>query len=341
MYITISAQKIGATFSRSAADFVAYLEKENLERTPEQQEAFFNQTENNIPPDQVTAEIDANAAKLKKTEPKYYSLTINPSKRELKHIGNNVDSLKAYTREIMKDYAAAFNREINGRPINVKDIKYFAKIEYNRTFKGTDREIKENAPYTKRIAALENEIRKVQGGDLQGKVLTLKKELEKVRENTPHKLKGRIIEQGMQKPGPQTHVHIIVSRKDMSNSYSLSPGSKYRSSEVVLHGKIVKRGFERNDFFTSAEKKFDTMFNYDRNYVESFQARKTFIKNPSTYYAHLHTLSATEKKIAFAILGQAGFKIPQMNLSPNQVSFALKQLKRALEVGVRSSTIGY
>ena len=341
MYITISPQKIGPTFSRSAADFVAYLEKENLEKTPELQEAFFNQTEENISGDRVIAEIDGNGAKLKKSEPKYYSLTINPSRRELEHLGNNTESLKAYTREIMKAYAAAFNREIHGRPVNVDDIKYFAKIEFHRTFKGTDREIKENAPFIKRIAALENQIQKIQRGEIPGNLPHLKKELERTRELAPHKSNGRIIEQGMQKPGLQTHIHLIVSRKDISNSYSLSPGSKYRSSEVMLHGKIVKRGFDRNDFFASAEKKFDSMFSYNRNYVESFQARKTFIKNPSAYYAHLNTLTMAEKKLAFAILAQTGINLPQLSFTPNQVSFALKQLKKALEVGIRSSTIGY
>ena len=69
-------------------------------------------------------EIDANTAKLKTTEPRYYSLTINPSQRELMHIQNDPEKLKVYTRELMKDYAASFNREINRRPIQASDIKY-------------------------------------------------------------------------------------------------------------------------------------------------------------------------------------------------------------------------
>ncbi len=76
------------------------------------------------------------------------------------HLGNIPEPLKAYTREIMKEYAAAFNREINGRAFNVQDSKYFAKMEFHRTFKGTDPEIKENDPFIKRIATLENEIQK-------------------------------------------------------------------------------------------------------------------------------------------------------------------------------------
>jgi len=341
MYLTISPQKLSQNFSQSVRDFVSYLEKENEGKAPEDKELFFNQHSNDFHPSVVTQEIDANAGKLKKTEPKYYSITINPSKYELAHIGNNQESLKRYTREIMKEYATAFNREINGRPISVDDIKYFAKVEHQRFFKGTDREIKENSPFIKRIAALENEIRKVVRGEIDGNVQNLRRELSKLKEEAPHKINGKMIEQGMRKEGLQSHVHIIVSRKDVSNSFSLSPGSKYRSSEVIMHGKIVKRGFDRDQFFGKAEKTFDRMFKYNRNYVETYAARKTFIKNPGKYYSHLGALSLSEKRIAFMILSKAGFAVPHLNISPGQVNFALKQIKKALEVGIRSSSIGY
>ena len=341
MYLTITAQKLTHNYSQSSQDFISYLEKENEARAPGQKEMFFTQLRDDVGASQVVREIDSNGGKLKKMEPKYYSITINPSKNELVHIANNSDALKQYTRAIMKEYATAFNREINGRPINVNDIKYFAKIEHCRFYKGSDREIKENAPFTKQIAALENQLRQVLRGEITGSITEIEKHLEKLRQEVPHKMNGKIVEQGMQKEGLQTHVHIIVSRKDASNSYSLSPGSKYRSSEVVMHGKIVKRGFERDHFFDKAEKTFDRIFNYPRNYVESYQARKTFIKHPQQYYIHLNTLSVPEKRIAFSLLGQAGLTMPHLNISPNQLSFALKQLKKALEIGIRSSSIGY
>ncbi len=95
-----------------------------------------------ISAEEVVKEIDGNTAKPKKKEPKFYSITISPSKYELKKLQNNSQDLKRYTRELIKDYVASFNREINGRPITVDDIKYFAKIEHQRTFKGTDFQIK-------------------------------------------------------------------------------------------------------------------------------------------------------------------------------------------------------
>lgn len=341
MYLTISPQKLSQNFSQSVIDFVSYLEKENEGKEAAQKEMFFNQERNDIEPSHVTNEIDKNSAKLKRTEPKYYSITLNPSRRELEHISNSPEALKQYTREVMKEYAAAFNREINGRPININDIKYFAKIEHQRSFKGTDREIKENSPFIKQVAALENQLRRLHRGEIAGNISEVEKKLHKIKLDAPHKINGKIIEQGMRKEGLQTHVHIIVSRKDASNCYSLSPGSKYRSSEVVMHGKIVKRGFGRDQFFDKAEKTFDKLFAYNRNYVETYQGRKTFVKHPQQYYSHLNSLSLAEKRIAFMVLGHTGVSIPHFYIPQNQISFAIKQLKKALEVGIRSSSVGY
>ena len=49
-------------------------------------------------------EIDGNTAKLKSKEPKFYSITVSPSKYELKRLQNNSTDLKKYTRELMKEY---------------------------------------------------------------------------------------------------------------------------------------------------------------------------------------------------------------------------------------------
>ena len=86
MYISITKQHLDNNFSQSASDFVDYLEKENEGVLPEMQEPFFDQNNDRIPPEQVVKEIDGNTAKLKKEEPKFYSLTINPSQQELKAI---------------------------------------------------------------------------------------------------------------------------------------------------------------------------------------------------------------------------------------------------------------
>src|SRR5690606_37334893 len=141
MYITITAQSLSGNFGQSAAAFVDYLEKENAGKPMPELEHFFDQDHNEISAEQVIKEIDDNTSKLKKTEPKFYSITLNPSQRELKAIQDSPEALKQYTREAMKSYAKAFNREIDGKPISINDIKYYAKVERQRTFKGSDKEI--------------------------------------------------------------------------------------------------------------------------------------------------------------------------------------------------------
>jgi len=340
MYISITKQHLDKTFSQSASDFVDYLEKENEGKEPALQEHFFDQNNDRVSPELVVKEIDGNTAKLKKVEPKFYSLTINPSQRELRAIDNDPNLLRKYVREVMKDYATSFYRE---RPVTVDDIKYFAKIEHERTFKGFDKEVQENQPYRAEIAKLENNLRKMESGEIQGSIRRAQRQIKKLQAQIPHRINGKSVEQGMKKPGFQTHVHIIVSRKDVSNRYSLSPGSKYMESESKLNSRVVKRGFNRNQFYDKAEKTFDSLFNYKRNFVESYQARKAYIKDPHKYFAHLLGLPTSERSAAFKILGKAGVKVPTVRIPTNKVQMALKtikQFKKAMDKARSSSSIG-
>ncbi len=165
MYISITKQHLDSTFSQSSGDFVDYLEKENDGKAVDLQEHFFDQYNERVSPEHIVKDIDGNTAKLKKQEPKFYSLTISPSQRELKHIGNDPVLLRSYVREVMKDYADSFYRD---NPVSVDSIKYYAKIEYERTYKGFDREIKENQRYKAKIVKLEHDLVKINNGELKG-----------------------------------------------------------------------------------------------------------------------------------------------------------------------------
>lgn len=341
MYISITAQKLGATYAQSSAEFVEYLEKENQGLEKEAMEHFFNQDGDEISAAEVVREIDGNAAKLKKKEPKFYSITVNPSKRELQKLNNNREDLKRYTRALMQDYASSFNRQINNRPVTVDDIKYYAKIEHQRTYKGSDKQVQENQSYASKILIHKQEIRKIERGEATGDISKLKDKIDRLERTAPHQIRGKRIVQGMKKGGNQLHIHIIVSRKDKSNSYSLSPGSKYKSSETVFNGKKVGRGFDRDAFFEKAEKRFDKTFEYKRNYAESYQSKKDFIKNPKMYFATLLGLPTNERAIAFKILGKSD--VPIASIPTTQVQFALKvirRLKRGVDIAIKSSSIG-
>lgn len=341
MYITITPQNLSANFSQSAGDFVNYLEKENQGLQQEEMEHFFNQYEDKIGAKEVVKEIDSNTAKLKKSEPKFYSITVSPSKYELSQLNNSAEDLKKYTRELMKDYVSSFNRQINGRAINVNDLKYYAKIEHQRTFKGTDKQVKENQPFATKILQLKTDLRKIERGEMEGDTKKLAKEIARLERAAPHQQNGLRIVQGMQKEGNQSHIHIIISRKDISNSFSLSPGSKYKASEVMMNGKLVKRGFDRDAFFGKAEKTFDNQFGYKRNFVETYQARKEYVQNPKNYLTTLMGLPAGEKAIAFKLLREAG--LPMISIPTNGVQMAMKtinSIKYGMQTAIRSGSIG-
>ncbi|WP_282089238.1 MobB family relaxase [Aquimarina algiphila] len=292
MYITITPQKLGGSYSQSVADYVDYLEKENQGFEQQDMEHFFNQYSDEISAKEVVKEIDGNTAKLKKTEPKFYSITISPSKYELKQLQNSSSDLKAYTREVMKDYVASFNREINGKAVTIDDIKYYAKIEHQRKFKGTDFQVKENQPYASKILQLKQDIRKIENGKLESNISKLKKRINQLEKEAPHQ-------------------------------------------------QNVKRGFDRDSFFANAEKTFDKQFGYKRNYAETYQAKKDFIKNPKLYFSVLMGLPTNEKATAFKILGKSG--VPMINIPTNKAQLAIKafkRLKKGVDVAIKSSSIG-
>jgi len=133
-----------------------------------------------------------------------------------------------------------------------------------------------------------------------------------------------------------------VSRKDASNRFSLSPGSKYKASDVKLNGKTVKRGFDRDKFFENSEKTFDKSFEYQRNFAETYKARKEFIKNPKIYFETLMKLPTNEKAIAFKMMGKAGVPLmPSIPTTQAQLAMKIfKQLRLGVEVAIKSSSIG-
>jgi len=340
MYITISPQKSGGNFSVSVADYVNYLEKENENLPVSEQAFFFNQGEDRVPWQRVIDQIDGNTVKLSRNEPRFYAITISPSQRELRTLQNPTEDLKAYTRQIMETYAKCFNREIRGRPVSVSDILYFAKIEHKRYYKGTDAEVRQNQPIASQILELKHEIRRVQRENPDASVSKLKHEIERLELLAPAQVEGQRIREGMEKPGPQTHIHIIVSRKDASNSVSLSPGSKYKASEVVLGGKTVKRGFDRDRFFQKAEQVFDRQFGHQRSFVERYETRKLLSTDPDRYLKALLGLPSTEKAAALKALSAAGVCMPMLPTGgPDFALKVLKKARRSLQKAISSASI--
>ncbi|RUA11720.1 MAG: mobilization protein [Flavobacteriia bacterium] len=338
MYIAITRQQLGDNFRGSVRDFVNYLEKENEGKEPERRELYFNQEENNIDAERVIAEIDANTAKLKKREPKFYSLVVSPSQRELQHIGNDPEKLRQYTREVMKAYAACFYRN---QEVTVKDILYFAKLERERTYSEKDSEVKENQAFASKILELQHQIRAIKEGREAGDITKLQEKIRTLEAEAPHKQQGKRIVPGMAKEGHQSHIHIILSRMDVTNSHSLSPGSRFRTSETTLHGQTVKQGFDRDQFYRAAEKTFDTQFGYRRNYVETYHARNLLDKDPKRFFSTLLGLPNNEQQAARQLLFKAGIKVPIIPVNSAQLAYkAMMQLKKGIGKALESGSIG-
>ncbi len=338
MYIAITRQHLGDNYHGSASDFVKYLEKENEGKAPEEQELFFNQTENDIDAQRVIAEIDANTAKLSKRDPKFYSIMVSPSQVELNHIGNDPEKLKEYTREIMKTYAASFYRD---KEVTVNEVLYFAKLERERTYSEKDKKVKENQAYASKILELQHQIRAIKEGREQGDMDKLQEKIKALEMEVPHKQNGKRIVPGMAKEGHQSHIHIIVSRKDVTNSHSLSPGSKFRTSETTLNGEKVKQGFDRDKFYRAAEKTFDKQFGYRRNFVETYHARNLMDKDPKQFFSALLGLPSNEKQAAKQLLFKAGVKVPSIPTNQAQLAYkTLMQLKKGIGKALESGSIG-
>lgn len=127
----------------SSRDLVYYLEKENyldqektLLKAPGDREYFFSHQEDQVQPEKVIAHLDMNKKKLSKTDDKFFLVNISPSQKELAHIGNDPEKLKAYTKAVMEEYASNFNKGLES-----KDLVWYAKLERERHYKHTDREV--------------------------------------------------------------------------------------------------------------------------------------------------------------------------------------------------------
>ena len=124
----------------SCQRLAGYLEKENNQLPPYQQEAFFCAHSDKVSQSEVVAQIDRNGADqgLKTGQDRFYTFTVDPSQKELAHIGSDPDKLRDYTRGVMENYAANF-----GKGIESKDLIWYAKIEYSRSYTHADQAVQD------------------------------------------------------------------------------------------------------------------------------------------------------------------------------------------------------
>ncbi|MDX1784369.1 MAG: DUF5712 family protein, partial [Aequorivita vladivostokensis] len=95
--------------------------------------------------------------------------------------------------------------------------------------------------------------------------------------------------------------------------------------------------------FAASEKTFDKLFHYNRNFVETYKARKTFLSNPKRYFFLISGLPTEQKNLAFNLLQKTGIHYPNMNIPTNKVQLALKvlnKLRKGANRAIESGSIG-
>ncbi|RAJ89755.1 hypothetical protein LX87_05692 [Larkinella arboricola] len=183
-HINITTSATGSN-AGSCSALVDYLEKENRLRTDQQPERWFNQQRADIQPSEVRQGIDGNTAKLKQTEAKFYLINISPSQKELQHIGNDPQKLKDYARSVMVEYAANFQKGLGP-----DDVKWYGKVEYNRSYKWTDSSVQQGVSQRGEAKA---------GYQMHVQIIVSRKDMQNKRLLSPltnHRGQGKSVEHG-------------------------------------------------------------------------------------------------------------------------------------------------
>ncbi|WP_158837799.1 DUF5712 family protein [Polaribacter sp. L3A8] len=259
---------LGATNISSCSDLAMYLEKENndldmllqkMNSIDEKREIesrkqfFFSHSKNNISTNEVISSIDKNIKKLGKTDAKYFAPTISFSQQELKHIIQSVTD--------KKEVKNVWELNINEYELFNDKIKGYTKLIMTNYAKNFNRENK---------------------GLKSGDDLVYFAKIEHFRKfkGTDEEVKKRIHKAGDYKPEINSHVHLVVSRKDKTQKLKLTPTTKERSITRSIGGNTYHVGFDRMKWINMNEKSFDIFFQYKRKEREKF-INQCILKNGS------------------------------------------------------------
>ncbi len=314
MYIKIhkvAPEDYGKGNKGSCADLVQYLDKENEKVEFFDREYFFNHNDECILNSKAVLSIDNNVKGLKKDDAKFFMITINPHEKELKHIARKVTNGRTISNihDLSKDELKRYNAYLRKYTIDV--MEQYAK-GFNRDI------LKEDLIYYAKIEQ-HRYYNRFEALSSNGK-----------------------IKDGQVKEGLNTHVHVIVSRKDKEMKMSLSPHSNSRgkSKKHQLNGKNVQQGFDRKEFKENCENQFDKRFSYNREMEERFAymngVKKGILsgsKNVSLTILKQFDESA-KKQIGFKP-GKTAYKLMKFTKNP-----AGSAIKEAIKLPVKVITKG-
>lgn len=291
MPISKPHSSMGSGNKGSSAQLVNYLDKENKELeknanlapnrsmevdTRNRQQYFFNHKSDAISQIKAREAIDNNIAKLGKKDAKFYAPTISFSKNELKHIS----SIATEGRHV-NDTTQMNNSEF-GR--------------YNDLLRKYSRAVMDN--YAKNFNREEKGLKS--GKDL---VYYAKIEHDRALKGNDKEVRFGNAKSGDKKPGLQSHVHVIVSRKDQTQRLKLSPVANEKSTTRTIGNNKYHVGFDRKQWIAQNEKSFDNMFHYQRKEIEKFAIQNS-LKNGSREEKIETQLKISQEKEAAVELNQ-------------------------------------
>ncbi|SHG41341.1 hypothetical protein SAMN05444396_11183 [Flavobacterium segetis] len=259
---------LGANNKGSCSNLALYLEKENedldklavkaisiseRQNLESRKQGFFSDSDTNISTIEVISSIDNNKRKLGANDAKYFAPTISFSENELDHIAYLATGQEDVSNvwELNVDQLNEFNRLIREYARKIMD-------NYALNFNRQDKGIKSGSDLVY-FAKIEH-FRKFKGTD---------KEV----------INGNKIS-GTYKKGLQSHVHIIVSRKDKTQKLKLSPTCNETLTKRTIGDNNYQVGFDRVKWIDLNEKTFDEHFKYKRPELEKFK-NQNILKNGS------------------------------------------------------------
>jgi Family of unknown function (DUF5712) len=257
----------------SCSNLALYLEKENeyLDKSiaksnsrdevlelESRKQRFFTALETNISTIEVISTIDANKKKLGANDAKYFAPSISFSKYELEHLA----------------FLATGKRNIE----SVWDLSLKEIEEYNRLIREYGQKVMDN--YALNFNRQDKGIQA--GTDLVyfGKI----EHFRKFKGTDKDVIKGKV-KSGTFKPGLQSHIHCIVSRKDKTQQLKLSPTCNEINTKRVIGGNNYQVGFDRVKWIEMNERTFDEHFKYQRKELEKFK-NQNILKNGSPLEKH-------------------------------------------------------
>lgn len=266
MPISKPHSSLAADNKGSCSNLAVYLEKENEEldkiiskskssseslEIESRKQGFFTSTETNVSTIEVISSIDNNKKKLAANDAKYFAPTISFSAKELNQIA----------------FEATGKRDLQ----SVWDLNLIELEKYNTLIREYGRKVMDN--YALNFNRQDKGINS--GSDLLyfGKI----EHFRKFKGTDQEVINGTEVS-GAYKKGLQSHIHIIVSRKDKSQRLKLSPTCNEKKTTRTIGTNTYQVGFDRVNWINLNERSFDRNFNYKREEREKFE-NQNILKN--------------------------------------------------------------